>query len=400
MDLGLATGKDSARPPWKAIGDNVSAFFDPACIPEGFSFQDPSRMGQSVKELVDHLRKREQEFGVNAFKFDHIKVQGDQNLQPAQYPENAQAAIQAGTDVLSWPTSKDLFEAPATFHDLDQDDIYETLVDTQTGLGGKEMEQAEMESAPNQEPSQNPKNIASDNMEVSNPHSSPSTLTHNISDQSLPQDNPLSVVSNPSQSVAIPQQPATPYIPVMQSAPPLLQVQDPQSSTSIQHPQMGNFAGYPYFQGVSPMVYSNNPYDSYGQSINNSGPSVPPIVEHHPPVFGGYPMEMAHANIDPALLPKFHSQVMDPSQATSHPHPFSYRPMHPPYPLYGMPAWPIPPEGLNAGTAGQIQFREWKAPHIQPPKGTPSPKKSPKKRTRTDSETPTPSRRSKKKTKD
>jgi len=51
----LATGCESARTPWSLIGEDPSKFFDISCIPPGFKFQDPSRMGINVKALLSHL---------------------------------------------------------------------------------------------------------------------------------------------------------------------------------------------------------------------------------------------------------------------------------------------------------------------------------------------------------
>jgi hypothetical protein len=141
MKVGLATGKTSARPPWKAIGENPTQFFDLVCIPEGFVFQDPSRMGQSVKVLIDHLRKREDEFGVNAFKFNQIQVCGVPDLQSAQYPPEAQEVIAAGSAVKNWPRAADIMigqslvridENPETSIDNDVDMACESRTEEPT----------------------------------------------------------------------------------------------------------------------------------------------------------------------------------------------------------------------------------------------------------------------------
>jgi hypothetical protein len=60
-------------------------------------------MGQSVKTLVDHIREREEKFGVNAFRFDKVVVTGLAALQPASYPPDVQAVIDAGKSVKDWP---------------------------------------------------------------------------------------------------------------------------------------------------------------------------------------------------------------------------------------------------------------------------------------------------------
>jgi hypothetical protein len=68
----LATGSDNVHTPWAIIGEDPGKFFDPKCLPTGFKFQDPSRMGITVKSLLTHLRERQKEFGVNGFYFHHV----------------------------------------------------------------------------------------------------------------------------------------------------------------------------------------------------------------------------------------------------------------------------------------------------------------------------------------
>jgi hypothetical protein len=65
-------------------------------------------MGQSVKKLVDYLRERQEEFGVNAFRFEHVAVSGLTELQPASYPLEVQAVIEAGKSVKDWPKAGDI----------------------------------------------------------------------------------------------------------------------------------------------------------------------------------------------------------------------------------------------------------------------------------------------------
>ena len=89
--LELATGSESARTPWAQIGDDPSQFFDIACLPTGFKFQDPSRMGVHVKSLLSHLRQRQEELGVKAFQFHHILKLN--LMEPADYPPAAKAAL-------------------------------------------------------------------------------------------------------------------------------------------------------------------------------------------------------------------------------------------------------------------------------------------------------------------
>ena len=80
-------------------------------------------MGQSVKLLVDHLRQREEEFGVNAFKFNRISVSGLQDLQPAQYPPEADEVIAAGKSVKNWPRAADIFIGPSLMRIDEEADI-------------------------------------------------------------------------------------------------------------------------------------------------------------------------------------------------------------------------------------------------------------------------------------
>jgi hypothetical protein len=88
----LATGSENARTPWAVIGEEPSKFFDPACLPLGFKFQDPSRMGVAVKTLLHHLRERQADLGVNAFRFTHVLRNND--LVSSQYPPDATISIE------------------------------------------------------------------------------------------------------------------------------------------------------------------------------------------------------------------------------------------------------------------------------------------------------------------
>jgi hypothetical protein len=99
----LATGADNAHPPWVQIGENPSLFFNSECIPNGMKVADPSRMGLKVKNLLNHLRDRQEEHGVKAFYFHHILRNG--KLEPAQYPKEAEEAIGIASN-LTGPSSK------------------------------------------------------------------------------------------------------------------------------------------------------------------------------------------------------------------------------------------------------------------------------------------------------
>jgi hypothetical protein len=97
---------DTSRTPWALMGEDPSKFFNPDCIPADFNLQDPSRMGAvNVKQLLNHLRDRQQVLGVNAFHFHHVMK--DKDLVKAEYPQQAKVAIQAGADVLNYPLEFD-----------------------------------------------------------------------------------------------------------------------------------------------------------------------------------------------------------------------------------------------------------------------------------------------------
>jgi hypothetical protein len=93
----MATGSENTHTPWAQIGLNPFNYFDTACIPEGFQIQDPSRMGLSVKELLNHLRQRQEDLGVNAFHFHHILK--NQKLEPAEYPPEAMKVIKGTANI-------------------------------------------------------------------------------------------------------------------------------------------------------------------------------------------------------------------------------------------------------------------------------------------------------------
>ena len=94
---GMATGTSVGRPPWEKFRIQPEDFFDVECLPPNFILQDPSRMGRSVKTLIAHLRRRQEEYGVNAFHFHHIYQ--NQKVEPSCYPPEAQAIIlKAGSD--------------------------------------------------------------------------------------------------------------------------------------------------------------------------------------------------------------------------------------------------------------------------------------------------------------
>ena len=80
------------------MGQEPSKFMDLNCIPTGFVLQDPSRMGKTVKELIKHLRERQEHLGVNAFHFKTILGNHDR-VEPSKYPLEAQKVISSGEGV-------------------------------------------------------------------------------------------------------------------------------------------------------------------------------------------------------------------------------------------------------------------------------------------------------------
>lgn len=80
----LASGSDHVKVPWQAIATAPTEYFEAACLPDGFQFNEPSRMGFSAKILLDHLRLRQGDLGVKAFEFHHVLRNGQKLL--AEYP--------------------------------------------------------------------------------------------------------------------------------------------------------------------------------------------------------------------------------------------------------------------------------------------------------------------------
>jgi hypothetical protein len=111
----LATGCNNARTPWSVIGEDPSKFMDPACLPIGFVFQDPSRMGIQVKNLLNHLRERQDRLGVNAFSFHHVLR--NNKLEPAEYPAEVKTAMSEVTDLVK-PVADDVMKVDGSGDEL------------------------------------------------------------------------------------------------------------------------------------------------------------------------------------------------------------------------------------------------------------------------------------------
>jgi hypothetical protein len=92
----MAMGSDNTHTPWAQMGLNPSNYFDMVSIPEGFRLHDPSHMGLSVKELINHLRNRQEDLGVKGFRFHHVLK--NQKLEPAQYPPEAMKVVESGVN--------------------------------------------------------------------------------------------------------------------------------------------------------------------------------------------------------------------------------------------------------------------------------------------------------------
>jgi hypothetical protein len=106
--LALASGDGDMKTPWAKIAEDPLQFFDADCFPDGFKFEDPSRMGREVKKLLRHLRERQETLGVNAFHFKRFWK--DKEFHPAKYPQLAQQVIDAGAEAKDWagpPTISD-----------------------------------------------------------------------------------------------------------------------------------------------------------------------------------------------------------------------------------------------------------------------------------------------------
>src|SRR5258705_298941 len=101
----LATGSDTAKTPWAIIGEDPSRFFDLACLPSGFKFQDPSRMGVHIKDLLNHLRERRLTYGVKAFHFHHVLHNGNQ--EAAQYNDEPKPFLEGNEMTDSMKTDSD-----------------------------------------------------------------------------------------------------------------------------------------------------------------------------------------------------------------------------------------------------------------------------------------------------
>lgn len=112
----MASMDKNARTPWAKIAEDPTKFFDADTYPYGFKFEDPSRMGKSVMDLLNHLRERQTTYGVNAFHFKRYFK--NKLFYTAQYPEPAKKAIEAGIDVKTWIAPAGDDNSPITKSDL------------------------------------------------------------------------------------------------------------------------------------------------------------------------------------------------------------------------------------------------------------------------------------------
>jgi len=63
-------------------------------------------MGANAKNLLIHLRERQERLGVNAFHFHHVLR--NTKLEPAAYPVTAQTIIDLGPDAKNWTEEKNI----------------------------------------------------------------------------------------------------------------------------------------------------------------------------------------------------------------------------------------------------------------------------------------------------
>ena len=130
----LATRDDSIKPPWNKIGEAPTEFFSSDCFPDNFKFQDPSRMGSSVKCLLKHLRERQEIYGVNAFHFRNV-YQG-KRFHPAAYPADAQEVIDAGINGKTWPSATTTREGQLNQHNFMAEPTTPGIMSSQASGGG------------------------------------------------------------------------------------------------------------------------------------------------------------------------------------------------------------------------------------------------------------------------
>ena len=86
--LGLASGRASARVPWKQIGDNNHAFIAAELCPPGFLLREPSDMNKAAVEafLAFWRERQEKESGLYTFRFQrYLKGQSVHDIAPALY---------------------------------------------------------------------------------------------------------------------------------------------------------------------------------------------------------------------------------------------------------------------------------------------------------------------------
>ena len=122
--VALATGQKSAKVPWDRISKDPTEFFDKRYLPIGFKFCDPSRMGVSVKDLVVHLRKIQDDD--TEIKFHFRNVLDKNEVCPAIYPDSLLLAFKGksrakgkareqspGLQVINSEVFNQMFQSPA-----------------------------------------------------------------------------------------------------------------------------------------------------------------------------------------------------------------------------------------------------------------------------------------------
>nr|VWP01974.1 3-isopropylmalate dehydrogenase (3-IPM-DH) (IMDH) (EC (Beta-IPM dehydrogenase) [Ganoderma boninense] len=117
-----ASGREERFVPWQSLRDNQEKFFPPGMLPEGFQFEDPSKITDD--QLVDffkHVAKIEArpEGQDNRFRFSHYQVGPKTNY--SYLP-----AIYAGTYTPHEPRRAKKVVQPPTFEGAPSDDVGDT----------------------------------------------------------------------------------------------------------------------------------------------------------------------------------------------------------------------------------------------------------------------------------
>lgn len=254
------------------IGQDPSKFFDVSCLPSGFKLQDPSRLGMSVKLLLNHLRERQEQLGVNAFCFQNILR--NSKLVPAEYPSNPvnetdNQTAEAAEDQKADPTTGSALELASTSQTPSP-----SKSPRKKSTKRKHTEVDLLESASTMS------SAAAAPINISIPSYGASSFLHSTAPQVLP-----NIASSSTQTTA-----------GDTSTIPSLPVPSPAQPPELPHFNPFFQYGYPYHPHFPP----------YPMPQNNSIPQIsdfnaPPSGDPFRNVNGNNPFTNLH--IDPALLP-------------------------------------------------------------------------------------------------